>query len=112
MAKLQGPLFSLDARGKIGNSLVYAIWKGINYCRKYIIPANPETAAQQTIRTYFTNAVAAYQSEDQATKDAWDTFVEGLGWAMSGFNCYVGEYIKETIANAGTEPSTRFMPPS
>jgi hypothetical protein len=28
MAKVTGPLFSLDARGKIADTLVYAIWKG------------------------------------------------------------------------------------
>jgi hypothetical protein len=27
MAKVTGPLFSLDARGKIADTLVYAIWK-------------------------------------------------------------------------------------
>ena len=46
MAKLYGPLFSLDARGKLGKALVYSIWKGLNYVRKYVIPANPNTAAQ------------------------------------------------------------------
>ena len=112
MAKLQGPLFSLDARGKLGNTLVYAIWKGINYCRKYVIPYNPNTTGQQTIRTYFTQAVAAYRGEDQATKDAWNTFVKNLGSAMSGFNYYLAEFIKATIADSGTPPTTPYMPPS
>ena len=30
MAKLHGPLFSLDARGQLGKTLVYSIWKGLN----------------------------------------------------------------------------------
>ncbi len=38
MAKVKAPLFSLDARGKIADTLVYAVWKGLNYCRKYVIP--------------------------------------------------------------------------
>ena len=43
MAKVNGPLFSLDARGQLGKALVYAIWKGLNYARKYVIPFNPKT---------------------------------------------------------------------
>ena len=30
MARLNGPLFSLDARGKLGRALIYSIWKGLN----------------------------------------------------------------------------------
>ena len=112
MAKLHGPLFSLDARGKLGKALVYSIWKGINYARKYVIPANPNTAAQQTIRGYFTLAVAAYQAEDQATIDAWDAAIKKHGKAMTGFNYYVGLYVKYLIDNTGTPPTPPFMPPS
>ena len=99
MALVKAPLFSLDARGKIADTLVYAIWKGLNYCREYVIPFNPNSAAQQTIRGYFTDAVAAYQAELPATKAAWDAAVKALGWAMSGFNYYVAEYIKYLIAH-------------
>ncbi len=112
MALVKAPLFSLDARGKIANTLVYAIWKGLNYCRQYVIPSNPNTADQQTIRGYFTDAVAAYQAEHQATKDAWNAAVKALGWAMSGFNYYVAEYIKYLIAHSGTPPTPPFLPPA
>jgi len=30
MARLNGPLFSLDARGKLGRALIYSIWKGLS----------------------------------------------------------------------------------
>ncbi len=112
MAKVRGPLFSLEARGKLASSLVYAVWKGLNYCRQYVIPHNPETAAQVTIRGYFTDAVAAYQAEDQATKDAWDAAIKALGWPMTGFNYYVGKYIRYLIDNGGTPPVPPFLPPT
>ncbi len=112
MAKVKAPLFSLDARGKIAGTLVYAVWKGLNYCRQYVIPFNPNSEAQQTIREYFAEAVAAYQAEAQATKDLWDAAVKKLGWAMSGFNYYVAEYIKYTIAHSGTPPTPPFLPPA
>ena len=112
MAKLHGPLFSLDARGQLGKALVYSIWKGLNYARKYVIPSNPNTAAQQTIRGYFSTAVAAYKAEDQATKDAWDAAIAALGKPMTGFNYYLGLYVRYLIDNTGTPPTPPFMPPS
>ncbi len=112
MALVKAPLFSLDARGKIANTLVYAIWKGLNYCREYVIPFNPNTADQQTIRGYFSDAVAAYQAEDQATKDAWNAAIAALGTPMSGFNYYVGKYIDYLGTHSGTPPTPPFMPPS
>ena len=112
MAKLHGPLFSLDARGQFGKTLVYSIWKGLNYARKYVIPSNPNTAAQQTIRGYFSAAVAAYKAEDQATKDAWDVANTAIGKPMTGFNYYLGLYVKYQIDNTGTPPVSPFMPPS
>lgn len=53
MAKLTGPLFSLDARGKLGKALVFIGWKGIKTVRQWLKPANPQSTAQQNIRTIF-----------------------------------------------------------
>jgi len=50
MAKLTGPLFSLDARGKLGSSLVFIGWKGIKTVRQWLKPANPQSADQGDIR--------------------------------------------------------------
>jgi hypothetical protein len=57
MAKVNAPLFSFNASGKLANSLVYFLWKGLDAVRSYVIPANPKTAAQTTQRGYFTAAV-------------------------------------------------------
>lgn len=50
MAKLTGPLFSLDARGKLGSSLVFIGWKGIKTVRQWLKPANPQSADQGDVR--------------------------------------------------------------
>ena len=57
MAKLKGPLFSFDASGALADALVYFPWKGLSVVRKYVIPANPKTTAQNTQRGYVTEAV-------------------------------------------------------
>ena len=50
MAKLTGPLMSLDARGKLGSCLVFMGWKGVKTVRQWLKPANPESAGQGNIR--------------------------------------------------------------
>lgn len=46
MAKVTGPLQSFSASGKIANSIVFAAWKGVNYVRQYVVPANPQSSDQ------------------------------------------------------------------
>jgi hypothetical protein len=58
MAKLKAPLFSFAASGKLADSLVYFGWKGLAVVRSYVIPANPNSQAQQDQRGYLTAAVA------------------------------------------------------
>ena len=50
MAKVSGPLMSLDASGKIADTIVFAKWKGRNYVRQLVTPANPQTAGQKAVR--------------------------------------------------------------
>lgn len=50
MAKVTGPLFSLDARGKLGSALVFIGWKGIKSVRQWLKPANPQSAGQGDVR--------------------------------------------------------------
>lgn len=46
MVVLSGPMFSLGARGKFGDAIVYSIWKGIPYARQLLTPANPQSGDQ------------------------------------------------------------------
>jgi hypothetical protein len=50
MAKTTGPLFSLEASGTVGNTVVYSQWKGVNYVRRRVVPANPYEALQVVAR--------------------------------------------------------------
>lgn len=58
MAKLKAPLMSLGASQKLGDALVFFAWKGLNCVREYVVPTNPNTALQQTQRSYITSGVA------------------------------------------------------
>lgn len=104
MSKLTGPCLSLSASGKLANALVYSVWKGINYARQYVIPANPQTAAQTTQRGYLTSALAlwhdvvnALSALDKASLNRGATVI---GKVMSGFNLYVRNYVLTRVAGA------------
>ncbi len=46
MAKVTGPLMSMSASGQVGKGIVFSIWKGNAYVRRYLKPMNPQTAGQ------------------------------------------------------------------
>lgn len=88
MAKVTGPLFSLDASGKFADSLVFSKWKGINTVRQYAQPTNANTTRQQAVRNSFTAASSLYQSLMAADKEAWK--LRATGQPMSGYNAFMG----------------------
>lgn len=98
MAKVDGPLLSLDASGTIAGALTFSKWKGINYVRQHTTPTNPQTTAQTTQRTAFSTAVAAWQALETAVQTTWNTRAKQLGYNMSGFNFYVQQYLAQGAA--------------
>ena len=50
MAKVDGPLFSLEARGKVGEAIVFFPWKGRHVVRRWLKPTNPRDIDQKLIR--------------------------------------------------------------
>ena len=99
MAKTTGPLFSLTASGKLANTLVYSIWKGIPYVRQLVIPTYSNTTDQAAMRDLVTDLSQGWKAGStidghaiNATyKAAYATAAEGM--AMSGFNLFMKENI-------------------
>lgn len=87
MARVKGPLFSIEASGSVAKTIVYSQWKGRNYVRQHTIPLNPQSATQMNVRYALTLLVAAWQGEIQAYWDTWNEF--GKQFNLSGFNAYV-----------------------
>ncbi|MEE9284353.1 MAG: hypothetical protein V3V35_01355 [Dehalococcoidia bacterium] len=102
MAKVTAPLFSFGARGKLGDALVYFPWKGIEVVRTYVVPANPNSAAQQTQRGRLTNAVTDWHDIGLIAGDvtAWDRHAATRPSSMSGFNSFTSDHI---AIQAGTD---------
>jgi len=82
--------------GQAGKAGVFAHWKGRQYRRKYVVPSNPNTAKQQSIRTSFTNAVDKWHAFLSAQRRAYGYMATGL--TMSGFNLEVSRWQKMSSA--------------
>lgn len=53
MAKVQGPLYSMSATGKIGDAIVFFGWKGLNVVREWLKPTNKKSNDQGNRRVMF-----------------------------------------------------------
>lgn len=95
MAKVTGPLLSLDASGSVASTITFSRWKGINYVRQRVIPTYSNTADQVAIRDLITDASVAWKTGatvgavtlDATYKLAFATAASGS--AMSGFNLFI-----------------------
>jgi len=50
MAKVDGPLMSLEARGKLADSIVFFPWKGRHAVRQWLKPTQPNSTLQGYVR--------------------------------------------------------------
>ncbi len=92
MAKLTGPLLSFGARGSLGKTMVISKWRGVPYARSYVVPANPQTAAQQQVRTTFALLREMWKLAPAQLQDAWNAFASGR--PFTGMNKEVGENVR------------------
>lgn len=105
MAKVTGPLLSLDASGSIANTMTFSRWKGINYVRQRVIPTYSNTAEQMAVRDIVSDASLAWKTLatvgavtiNSAYKLAYNNAASGS--AMSGFNLFIKETMVENLVD-------------
>jgi hypothetical protein len=112
MAKVTGPLLSLDASGTVAGAMTFAKWKGRNYIRQRVIPANPQSAAQTGVRSSFAGEVELWKANQVALTSAFDTLAKQSN--ISAFNAFTGYSQKQYsrslhVANA---PDVAVVAPS
>lgn len=78
MARLTGPLMSLSASGTIASTLTYGNWKGIQYARTRVIPANPQSSSQTQTRTVFAFLQEYYKFAPGIAREPWEAAVTGI----------------------------------
>ena len=114
MAKVTNPLMSFDASGSVGNALTFAKWKGRNYVKKWFAPANPNSLAQQAIRTVMANAKLYWDAGLVSATAENKLLFEAAGAKeqMSGWNIFVRAYVAanfeqpaQTVADPEVDPT-------
>lgn len=96
--KVRSPMHSVDVRGKFGASLVFAIWRSLNYLRGLTIPANPQSARQMAVRGYLTTCARAWGALTEPNRVTWRdwatlhpvTDIFGTSVLLSGANWFIG----------------------
>lgn len=93
MAKVTSPLMSLDASGSIAGALTFSKWKGRNYVRQLVTPANPQTSGQQEVRAALGSGgrMGSFVGLGSAAQVAFNALAPS---GQSG----VGHYVKKMIA--------------
>lgn len=107
MAKLTAPLLSMGARGQIGKSMVIGKWRGIDYARQHVVPANPRTTAQTNNRTRFALLREMWKLAPATVQAPWTAFC--LGRPFLNFNKFVGE--NNRLLNGQTDFAFALMSP-
>lgn len=95
MAKVKGPLFSLEASGSVAKTVVYSKWKGRQYVRQHTIPLNPQSEKQVNVRTAMTLLVAYWQTLADPVKALY--IAEGKQFNYSGFNYFTKKGMLEYV---------------
>lgn len=95
MALVNGPLFSLDASGKLANSLVYSKWKGRSLVREYVIPANPRSLSQTIQRGVFTALTRWWAYQSETVRNTWLDLANAGNY--STFNAFMKKNLDEIV---------------
>lgn len=78
MPKTTAPLLSFGASGQIAKTMVYASWKGRQYARRHVVPANPQSTEQTKTRSVFSWLQATYKLAPSLVTDVWTAYAKGL----------------------------------
>lgn len=73
MALLTGPMMSLQARGKFGDTIIYSGMKGRSYAKPYKQPTVRRYPAQRSVRAIMRFLTKEWKSNNWIDIPSWDT---------------------------------------
>lgn len=88
MVLLNGPMFSIDASGKLADAIVFSKWKGRNYARSLVTPANPQSGGQTGMRMMLRFLSQIWSGIGTAAQNTWNDRADAA--VISNFNAFVG----------------------
>lgn len=98
MPALTGPLFSLTARKSLRKTLTYSRWRGIQYVRSHVVPANPNTTAQQDQRNNFANINTVWNYAGTRFREPWTA--RATGQPFTDRNLFIKQNVEALYGQA------------
>lgn len=86
MAIVKGPAMSLDASGSLAGAIVFSKWKGRNYVRQLVTPANPKSGAQTGFRQSMKYLSQVWAGLTAGNKATWEDRAADM--IVSEFNAF------------------------
>ena len=91
MAKIKLDALFTELSGRCGGLVYYKVWDKV-YARKYIIPHNPKSEAQESQRSLFTEAMTEWKLLSEDVKQQYRKKTRKL--RMHAHNLFIQQYIK------------------
>lgn len=86
MAIVKGPAMSMDASGSLAGAVVFSKWKGRNYVRALVTPANPKSGAQTGFRASMKFLAQIWSSLTSSEKATFEARADDM--IVSPFNAF------------------------
>lgn len=116
MAKVRGPLHSMDLRGRMADGVVFGDWKGIPWMRTFVMPSQPRTQRREQIWRIIPQITRAWADLTDEERAGWEAYsvqnkplnpTLGRKGNWTGCDAYVSA--NQVLADAGL-PLTRTPP--
>lgn len=91
-----------EIHGRTGKTVFYHRY-GKTCIRLHVIPRNPDTEDQRTVRRSFAQAVKSWQGITQEKRDKFNRRARNLN--MSGYNLYISEYLRTDRSSIFRQPA-------
>lgn len=111
MAKVEGPLMSLNASGTVGGTITFGKNKGRNFVRTRTTPANPRSAGQVAVRANFAGLIALYHANLDTIVANYATLAkQGATTPLAAFTGYNQRRLSQLQPPQDTPGATPYSP--
>jgi len=99
MAKVKGPLFSVQSSGKLGKSIIYRNCRGTSFVTGYHKPTGKKQSRQHVMREAMRVARQLWRDLPEETKQHFNVEAQ-IKCQLPGYNLYIQQYLTGTLERA------------
>lgn len=99
MSQVVGPLFSLNAKGKWGNTLTFTSAFNRNIVKKTPRTKLPASGNQLGVRKVFSDGIVAWNGLPIEEKEEYNQKAKGK--SLTGFDIFISDYMNENLKKLG-----------